>query len=483
MNTCKLAASALARNIRNKNLKVTEALDAYFLSLEEKDGDINAYISLNKDEAYRRADEVQHAIDCGDLLSPLAGVPIAVKDNICTKGLRTTCASKMLADFVPAYDAEVISRLNNAGMIIIGKTNMDEFAMGSTSENSFFGAVRNPHDLSRSAGGSSGGSCAAVASGEAAIALGSDTGGSVRQPSSHCGVVGFKPAYGTVSRYGLISYGSSLEQVGIVAKNVEDCTAFLNIISGKDEKDMTTSYGVHIVFTSLSKNIKGLKIGLPTEYLKDGLDGDVRNAVFKVANVFKCLGASVEEFSLELTEYAVPAYYVLVSAEASSNLEKFDGVRYGFKADGFENLDDMYIKTRSQGFGSEVKRRIMLGSFVLSEGCYETYYLKAMSVRNMIRESFNDVFEKFDIILSPVAPTTAPKLGAFDDDPIKMYMSDVYTVSANLAGIPAISMPCGTDKNNLPIGVQLMAARHCEDKLFKAAYALECALEEKNCER
>ena len=462
MDICKLTASALARNIRNKNLTVTEALDAYFLSIEEKDGDINAYISLNKEEAYKRAGEVQKAIDGGRMFSSLAGVPIAVKDNICTKGLRTTCASKMLADFVPTYDAEVISRLNNAGMIIIGKTNMDEFAMGSTSENSFFGAVRNPHDLSRCAGGSSGGSCAAVASGEAAIALGSDTGGSVRQPSSHCGVVGFKPAYGTVSRYGLISYGSSLEQIGIISKSVGDCAALLNIISGKDEKDMTTSYEVRTDLPVLPPNIKGLKIGLPSEYLS-GFDDDVRNAVFKAAEAFKCLGADVKEFSLKLTEYAVPAYYILASAEASSNLEKFDGIRYGFKADDFEKLDDMYIKTRSQGFGSEVKRRIMLGTFALSEGCYEAYYLKAMNARKMIRKSFADAFESFDIILSPVAPTTAPKLGAFDDDPVKMYMSDVYTVSANLAEIPSISLPCGTDKNNLPIGVQLMTARHSED--------------------
>lgn len=479
MDISKLTAVELAGKIHNHEITVKEALDAFFAVIEAKDKDINAFITLNKENAYEQADVLQKEIDNGNIASALAGVPIAVKDNICTKGINTTCASKILDGFVPTYEATAVEKLKAAGMIIIGKTNMDEFAMGSTTETSYFGPTKNPADLDHVPGGSSGGSCAAVAAYETPIALGSDTGGSIRQPSSFCGVTGLKPTYGAVSRYGLIAYGSSLDQIGPIAKDVRDCAAMLEIIAGKDEKDSTSVKMDDYDFTGvLGKSVEGLRIGIPTEYFGDGLQKSVKEAIYNAAEILKKNGAVVEEFSLGMLEYAIPAYYVIASAEASSNLERFDGVKYGYRAKDYDGLHDMYKKTRSQGFGSEVKRRIMLGSFVLSSGYYDAYYLKALRTKALIKKSFDKAFSNYDIILAPAAPTTAPKIGESLADPIQMYLGDIYTVSVNLAGLPGISIPCGKDENGLPIGVQMIGDCFSEKTLFKAAYKYEQAVKE-----
>lgn len=474
MDISALTAVELAEKIHSKEISVKEALDAYFAVIEEKDKDINAYITLNKEDAYAQAVRQQKEIDNGNVTSVLAGVPIAVKDNICTKGINTTCASKILDGFVPTYDATAVERLKAAGMIIIGKTNMDEFAMGSTTETSYFGPTKNPADTGRVPGGSSGGSCAAVAACEAPLALGSDTGGSIRQPSSFCGVTGLKPTYGAVSRYGLIAYGSSLDQIGPIAKDVRDCAAMMEIIAGKDKRDSTSIEMDDYGFTKvLGESVEGLKIGIPSEYFGDGLQKSVKEAIYAAADILKKNGAEVEEFSLGMLEYAIPAYYVIASAEASSNLERFDGVKYGYRAKDYDGLHDMYKKTRSQGFGSEVKRRIMLGSFVLSSGYYDAYYLKALRTKALIKKSFDKAFSKYDIILAPAAPTTAPKIGESLQDPIQMYLGDIYTVSVNLAGLPGISVPCGKDENGLPIGMQMIGDCFSEKTLLKAAYNYE----------
>ncbi len=479
MDISKLTAVELAERIHNHEVTVKEALDAFFAVIEANDNDINAFITLNKENAYEQAEVLQKEIDNGNIASALAGVPIAVKDNICTKGINTTCASKILDGFVPTYEATVVEKLKVAGMIIIGKTNMDEFAMGSTTETSYFGPTKNPADLNHVPGGSSGGSCAAVAANEAPIALGSDTGGSIRQPSSFCGVTGLKPTYGAVSRYGLIAYGSSLDQIGPIAKDVRDCAAMLEIIAGKDDKDSTSVKMDDYDFTGvLGESVQGLKIGIPTEYFGEGLQGSVKEAIYNAAEILKKNGAVVEEFSLGMLEYAIPAYYVIASAEASSNLERFDGVKYGYRAENYDGLHDMYKKTRSQGFGSEVKRRIMLGSFVLSSGYYDAYYLKALRTKALIKKSFDKAFESYDIILAPAAPTTAPRIGESLADPIQMYLGDIYTVSVNLAGLPGISVPCGKDENGLPIGVQMIGDCFSEKTLFKAAYKYEQAVKE-----
>lgn len=474
MDISALTAVELAEKIHSKEISVKEALDAYFAVIEEKDKDINAYITLNKEDAYAQAVRQQKEIDNGNIASALAGVPIAVKDNICTKGINTTCASKILDGFVPTYDATAVERLKAAGMIIIGKTNMDEFAMGSTTETSYFGPTKNPVDTGHVPGGSSGGSCAAVAACEAPLALGSDTGGSIRQPSSFCGVTGLKPTYGAVSRYGLIAYGSSLDQIGPIAKDVRDCAAMMEIIAGKDKGDSTSIEMDDYGFTKvLGESVEGLKIGIPSEYFGDGLQKSVKEAIYAAADILKKNGAEVEEFSLGMLEYAIPAYYVIASAEASSNLERFDGVKYGYRAKDYVGLHDMYKKTRSQGFGSEVKRRIMLGSFVLSSGYYDAYYLKALRTKALIKKSFDKAFSKYDIILAPAAPTTAPKIGESLQDPIQMYLGDIYTVSVNLAGLPGISVPCGKDENGLPIGMQMIGDCFSEKTLLKAAYNYE----------
>ena len=469
-----MTALELAKKIRQRQVKVADGVKEVFDQIEKKEGKVHAYLDLYKKDALARAKEVEKGIMDGTYTGPLAGVPIAVKDNICIKGKKTTCASKILENFVPQYNAEVIDRLEKAGMIIIGKTNMDEFAMGSTTETSAYGVTRNPWNLEHVPGGSSGGSCAAVAAGEAYLALGSDTGGSIRQPSSFCGVTGIKPTYGTVSRYGLIAYGSSLDQIGPVAKDVTDCATILEAIASYDKKDSTSIRREDLDFTSaLVDDVKGMKIGIPKDYFGEGLDPEVKEAVLGAAKKLEEKGAIVEEFDLSLVEYAIPAYYVIACAEASSNLARFDGVKYGYRTEAYDGLHNMYKKTRSEGFGPEVKRRIMLGSFVLSSGYYDAYYLKALRTKALIKKAFDEAFAKYDVILGPAAPTTAPKIGASLSDPIKMYLGDIYTISVNLAGLPGISLPCGKDKNGLPIGMQLIGDCFKEKNIIRAAYAFE----------
>lgn len=479
MEIQKLTAVSLGKKIKEKEISVREALDAVFAQIDQTEDRYHAYVTLDKEGAYKQADAVQEKIDKGELTGALAGVPVAIKDNMCTKGLLTTCSSKILENYIPTYTATAIENLINAGCVVIGKTNMDEFAMGSTTETSYFGVTKNPHNPEHVPGGSSGGSAAAVASNECYFALGSDTGGSIRQPSAFCGITGMKPTYGTVSRYGLIAYGSSLDQIGPMTKNVTDCAAVLETIASYDKKDSTSMKREEYDFTSaLVRDVKGLRIGLPKDYFGDGLDSEVKAAIFKAAETFKRMGAIVEEFDLGLVQYAIPAYYIIASAEASSNLERFDGVKYGYRTKEYGDLHSMYKKTRSEGFGSEVKRRIMLGSFVLSSGYYDAYYLKALKTKALIKQEFDKAFEKYDIILAPAAPTTAPLLGSSLQDPIKMYLSDIYTISANLAGIPGLSIPCGKDNKGLPIGMQLLGGCFQEKTLLRAGFAYEKAREE-----
>lgn len=474
MNLLSLTAVELGKKIKVGEVTAEEAVKASLAAIEGKEPQINGFVTVDGEHALERAAKVQKQIEEGTLAGPLAGVPLAVKDNLCTKGLLTTSSSKILNNFVPTYTAEAVQNLEKAGAIVIGKTNMDEFAMGSTTETSAYGVTRNPWNTEHVPGGSSGGSCAAVAAEEVSCALGSDTGGSIRQPSSFCGVTGIKPTYGTVSRYGLIAYGSSLDQIGPVAKDVTDCATVLEIISSHDKKDSTSVKREDTDFTTaLVDDVKGMKIGIPRDYLGSGLDAEVKEAVLKASRVLEEKGAIVEEFDLSLVEYAIPAYYVIAAAEASSNLERFDGVKYGYRAKDYEGLHDMYKKSRSQGFGAEVKRRIMLGSFVLSSGYYDAYYLKALRTKALIKQAFDKAFSRYDIILGPVAPTTAPKLGASLCDPLKMYLGDVYTVSVNLAGLPGISLPCGLDSQGLPIGLQLIGDCFQEKKIIRAAFAYE----------
>lgn len=479
MEIQKLTAVSLGKKIKEKEISVREALDAVFAQIDQTEGRYHAYVTLDKEGAYKQADAVQEKIDKGELTGALAGVPVAIKDNMCTKGLLTTCSSKILENYIPTYTASAVQNLTDAGCVIIGKTNMDEFAMGSTTETSYYGVTRNPHNPDHVPGGSSGGSAAAVALNECFFALGSDTGGSIRQPSAFCGITGMKPTYGTVSRYGLIAYGSSLDQIGPMTKNVTDCAAVLETIASYDKKDSTSMKREEYDFTSaLVRDVKGLRIGLPKDYFGDGLDSEVKAAIFKAAETFKRIGAIVEEFDLGLVQYAIPAYYIIASAEASSNLERFDGVKYGYRTKEYGDLHSMYKKTRSEGFGSEVKHRIMLGSFVLSSGYYDAYYLKALKTKALIKQEFDKAFEKYDIILAPAAPTTAPLLGSSLQDPIKMYLSDIYTISANLAGIPGLSIPCGKDNKGLPIGMQLLGGCFQEKTLLRAGFAYEKAREE-----
>ncbi len=474
MDILEYSAVELSAAIREGRITATDAMEAVLARIDAREKDINAYVTIDREQAMRAAAEAQAKIEKGELTGLLAGVPVAVKDNICTQDLLTTCASKMLAHFVPTFSAEAVVSLEKAGAVIIGKTNMDEFAMGSTTETSAYGETRNPWNTAHVPGGSSGGSAAAVAAGECFFALGSDTGGSIRQPASFCGVVGLKPTYGTVSRYGLIAYGSSLDQIGPLTKNVADCAAVLELIASHDSKDSTSVRREDTDFTSaLVDDVSGMKIGIPRDYLGEGLDAEVKEAVLAAAKVLEKKGAVVEMFDLSLVEYAIPAYYTIASAEASSNLERFDGVKYGHRTDACEGLHNMYKKTRSEGFGAEVKRRIMLGSFVLSSGYYDAYYLKALKVKAMIKKAFDDAFAKYDLILGPVAPTTAPKLGESLSDPLKMYLGDIYTISVNLAGLPGISVPCGTDSGGLPIGLQLIADSFQEKRLIQAAYTYE----------
>lgn len=474
MELLSYGAVELATAIKEGKATAVEAMEAVLSRIDAMEEKINAYVTIDRDAALEEAQEAQKKIEAGVLTGALAGVPMAVKDNLCTEGMLTTCASKILGNFVPAFSAEAVVKLKQAGAVMIGKTNMDEFAMGSTTETSAFGETKNPWNLEYVPGGSSGGSAAAVASNECFFAVGSDTGGSIRQPASFCGVVGLKPTYGTVSRYGLIAYGSSLDQIGPLTKNVSDCAAVLEVLAGHDTKDSTSIQREDTDFTSaLVLDVAGLRIGIPRDYFGEGLDPEVKTAVLAAAQAFAAAGAIVEEFDLSLVEYAIPTYYTIAAAEASSNLERFDGVKYGYRTPEFDGLHNMYKKTRSEGFGAEVKRRIMLGSFVLSSGYYDAYYLKALKVKAMIKKAFDDAFANYDLILGPVAPTTAPRLGESLSDPLKMYLGDIYTISVNLAGLPGISVPCGTDKKGLPIGLQLIADRFCEKKLIQAAYTYE----------
>ena len=475
MNIEALTAIELGKAIRDGKTTVSDAVLCALSQIERHNNTYNCFISVvNREKLLEKANEIQNKIELGQLTGPLAGVPVAIKDNICTSGVRTTCASKILENFIPPYSSTAIERLEKAGAIIIGKTNMDEFAMGSTTETSYFGPTRNPSNIDHVPGGSSGGSAAAVALNDCWFALGSDTGGSIRQPASYCGVVGMKPTYGTVSRYGLIAYGSSLDQIGPITKDVSDCASVLDIISSFDSKDTTSIKRDDYSFTSALKNdVKGLRIGIPKEYFGEGLNDDVKEGVLKAAELLKTQGADVEFFNLNLVDYAIPAYYVIASAEASSNLARFDGVQYGYRTEMYNSLHDMYKKTRSEGFGPEVKRRIMLGSFVLSSGYYDAYYMKALKTKALIKQEFDKAFEQYDIILAPAAPSTAPKIGDSLGDPIKMYLSDIYTISVNLAGLPGICLPCGIDSNGLPIGLQLIGNCFEEKKIIQVAYSYE----------
>ena len=561
MELLSLSAVQLGRLIKEGKATAVEAMRAVLEQIDKSEELYNCYVTIDRGKALKKAAEVQQKIESGELSGPLAGVPVAVKDNLCTEGMATTCASRILGNFIPTYSAEAVLKLEQAGAVVIGKTNMDEFAMGSTTETSAYGPTRNPHNPEHVPGGSSGGSAAAVAAGECFFALGSDTGGSIRQPASHCGVVGMKPTYGTVSRYGLVAYGSSLDQIGPLCKTVEDCAVVLETISGpvftgrKSDSPRCGAEGIRHAqeiplskeqetkpdasqccaessqrraessqrraessqcraensqcgtenreaervsavtdstlicradtdfTTALRKDVKGMRIGIPKAYIPEteknqengagGLSPEVRGAVLEAAGVLKANGAVVEEFDLGLVDYAIPAYYTIAAAEASSNLERFDGIKYGYRDENAQELHQMYKETRSRGFGEEVKRRIMLGSFVLSSGYYDAYYLKALRVKAMIKKAFDEAFEKYDCILGPAAPTTAPKLGESLADPIQMYLGDIYTISVNLAGLPAISVPCGTDGAGLPIGLQLIGDCFQEKKLLQIAYTYE----------
>ena len=476
MGLLDLTAVELARQIKSGKTTAVEAMEAVIANIDSKEEELNCYVTFDREAALSAAKEAQKKIEAGELTGPLAGVPIAIKDNMCTEGVLTTCSSKILGNFIPQFSSEAVKRIEEAGAVVIGKTNMDEFAMGSTTETSAYGPTKNPWNTEHVPGGSSGGSAAAVAANECFCALGSDTGGSIRQPASYCGVVGMKPTYGTVSRYGLIAYGSSLDQIGPLCKDVTDCATIMEVIASHDKKDSTSVERKDTDFTSaLVDDVVGMRIGIPRDYFGEGLDPQVKEAVLSAAEVLKSKGAIVEEFDLSLVEYAIPTYYTIAAAEASSNLERFDGVKYGFRAKDYDGLHSMYKKTRSEGFGPEVKRRIMLGSFVLSSGYYDAYYLKALRVKAMIKKAFDEAFAKYDVILGPVAPTTAPKLGSSLADPIKMYLGDIYTISVNLAGLPGISVPCGKDDNGLPIGVQLIGDCFNEKKLIQTAYAYEQA--------
>ena len=476
MGLLDLTAVELAGQIKSGKTTAVEAMEAVIANIDSKEEELNCYVTFDREAALSAAKEAQKKIEAGELTGPLAGVPIAIKDNMCTEGVLTTCSSKILGNFIPQFSSEAVKRIEEAGAVVIGKTNMDEFAMGSTTETSAYGPTKNPWNTEHVPGGSSGGSAAAVAANECFCALGSDTGGSIRQPASYCGVVGMKPTYGTVSRYGLIAYGSSLDQIGPLCKDVTDCATIMEVIASHDKKDSTSVERKDTDFTSaLVDDVAGMRIGIPRDYFGEGLDPQVKEAVLSAAEVLKSKGAIVEEFDLSLVEYAIPTYYTIAAAEASSNLERFDGVKYGFRAKDYDGLHSMYKKTRSEGFGPEVKRRIMLGSFVLSSGYYDAYYLKALRTKALIKKAFDDAFAKYDVILAPAAPTTAPEIGKSLSDPIKMYLGDIYTISVNLAGLPGICLPCGKDDKGLPIGVQMIGDCFKEKTIIRAAYSYEQA--------
>lgn len=470
-----LSAVEIGRLIKNREVSCKEVTNYYLGEINNNNNEINAVLAVNGEKAVKTAESIQKRINNGEDISPLAGVPVIIKDNICTKGIRTTAASKMLENFIPPYSAGVMEKLEHAGAVVIAKANMDEFAMGGSTETSSFGITKNPWNKQYVPGGSSGGSAAAVAANMSPYALGSDTGGSIRQPCSFCNLTGIKPTYGSVSRYGLMAYASSLDQIGPIGKNVQDCAEVLALISGLDKRDSTAIMDKPFDFSnSYEEDLKGIKIGIPKNYFGNGLNTEVSEKILAAAGVLKGLGAEIQEFEMPGIECAVPAYYIVACAEASSNLSRYDGIKYGFTSKNANDLQETYYKSRSEGFGSEVKRRIMLGSFVLSSGYFDAYYKKALQVRTMIKENFNKAFEQYDMILSPVSPTTAYKIGEQISDPIAMYMADIYTVSINLAGIPAIALPCGvSDENKMPIGMQLIGNNFDEPTLVRAAYAYQ----------
>lgn len=476
MDILEFSALELGKKIKAGEIGVKELACTLFDRIERCDEKYNSYITVLRDKACEKAEKIQSAVSSGEISSPLAGVPISIKDNICTKGVNTSCASKILDGFKPPYDATAVELLDKAGMVLSGKLNMDECGMGSTSETSYFGAVKNPWDTRRVPGGSSGGGAAAVTSGLAVCALGSDTGGSIRQPSAFCGITGIKPTYGTISRYGLIAHASSLDQIGPMARNAADCAALLDIISAHDKKDSTSAPGERPkLLDGLTADIKGMKIGLPDDCFAEGLDNEVKEKVLAAAKKLEELGAVIEYFPVPIIKYAVPTYFIIACAEASSNLSRFDGVKYGFRSENFDDLISLHQNTRSEGFGMEVKRRILLGTFALSTGYYDAYYKKALQVKTMIKDAFDSAFLKYDAILCPTAPTTAPLLGESLCDPLKMYLGDIYTVSVNLAGLPALSMPCGFDSKGMPIGTQLIGKHFKESTVLNIAYAYQQA--------
>lgn len=474
----KLTLKEMVSKIKSRELSSEEVVSSYLKNIREKEHGVNAFLTVMGDDALARAKEIDKRIADGEKLGALAGIPIAVKDNICTEGVKTTCASKMLQDFVPPYDATVVKKLIAEDAVIIGKTNMDEFAMGSSTENSAFKKTANPRDLSRVPGGSSGGSAAAVGADMCPVSLGSDTGGSIRQPAAFCGVVGLKPTYGLVSRFGLVAFGSSLDQIGPFSQNVEDSAYMLNIISGTDLYDSTSIRELpEIDYTaSLKDGVKGMKIGVPEEFFGEGLDAEIKETVEKAIETLKENGAEVEMISLPIIKDGLAAYYIMSSAEASTNLSRYDGIRYGYRPEKFDSVDELMEKSRTEGFGPEVKRRIMIGTYALSSGYYDAYYNKADKFRTKLKHDLSKTFKKYDLILGPVSPVLPFKLGEKNADPLSMYLADIYTINVNLAGIPAISIPGGVSKDGLPIGIQLMGDMLCEEKIFKAAYSLEQSL-------
>ena len=462
MELTDLTVHELMEKVKNKEITIEEITKAYADRINEKEPEVNAFVSTRLDEAIVESK------------NPEAGIPIGIKDNICTKGIKTTCSSKMLENFVSPYDATVITKIKEKNMPILGKLNMDEFAMGSSTENSSFKITRNPWNLNKVPGGSSGGSAAAVAANLVPWALGSDTGGSIREPASFCGIVGLKPTYGLVSRSGLVAFASSLDQIGPMTKDVEDSALLLNIIAGHDENDSTSVKREKIDYTKNLKNsIQGMKIGVPKEFFGEGINPEVKKSLENSIEEYKKLGAIVEECSLDVSESSLAAYYIIACAEASSNLGRFDGIRYGYRAKDYKNLKELFVKSRTEGFGKEVKRRIILGTYVLSSGYYDAFYKKAQKVRTYVKNKFDECFKKYDVLLTPVAPTTAFDIGSKTNNPLEMYLADICTVSINIASVPAISIPCGVDSNNMPIGMQLIGNRFQEEKILNAAYAIE----------
>ena len=474
MDITELTVHELQEKLKEKKLTVTEITKAYVDRINEKEKDVQAFITELTEEGLKQAEEIQKRIDNGEEVGDFAGIPIGIKDIICTKGIRTTCASKMLENFVSPYDATVMEKINAENMIDLGKLNMDEFAMGGSTEYSYFKKTRNPWDLSRVPGGSSGGSAAAVAANMVPWALGTDTGGSIRQPAALCGVVGLKPTYGLVSRYGVVAFASSLDQVGVFTKDVQDCAMLLNVIAGHDEHDTTSvDVGPKDYTTALNKDVKGIKIGVPVEFYGEGINSEVKESLEKALEKYREMGAEIEEFSLDIAQYALATYYIIACAEASSNLGRYDGIRYTYRAKDCKNLKEIYKKSRSEGFGKEVKRRIILGTYVLSSGYYDAYYKKAQQVRTLVMNQFNKAFEKYDVIITPTSPTVAFKLGEKSTNPMEMYLADICTVSVNIAGLPGMSIPCGVDSNGLPIGMQIIGNKFDEETIIKVAHAYE----------